>query len=244
MVAMIDAARLTEVIPPGVSLRLVEPHLYSPYAPGENTNAYDETGALAFYDKVACNRVYNRLVWGYDTADYHTLCREALRSSSEGWVLDAGCGALAFTARTYADYTARPVIFLDQSITLLRLAKARLAKLTGGVPANVVFLHGDVLHLSFIPQSFGTIICMNLLHVLEDIQGVLQDLRNVLIDGGKIVFTTLIENKRLADRYLRMWARAGEVVPRTDPQLLAEFAALGMPVEYRVKGNMAFIDYG
>jgi SAM-dependent methyltransferase len=241
---MIDAARLTEVIPPQVNLRLVEPHLYSPYAPGENTNTYDEKGALAFYDKVACNRVYNRLVWGYDTADYHTLCRAALGSSSEGWVLDAGCGALAFTARTYAHYTARPVIFLDQSITLLRLAKARLAQLAGGVPANVVFLHGDVLNLPFIPQSFGTIVCLNLLHVLEDIQGVLQDLRHVLMAGGKMVFTTLIENNRLADRYLRMWARAGEVVPRTAPQLLAEFEALGMPVAYRIQGNMAFINYG
>jgi SAM-dependent methyltransferase len=245
MVAMIDAARLTEVIPPEVTLRLVEPHLYSLYAPGDPVNSsYDRKGALAFYDKVACNRFYNRLVWGYDTADYHALCRAGLGSSSEGWVLDAGCGALAFTARTYADYTGRPVIFLDQSITLLRLAKARLAKLTGGVPANVVFLHGDVLNLPFRPQSFGTIICLNLLHVLADIRRVLQELRQVLLDGGTMSFTTLIENNRLADRYLHMWARAGEVVPRTAGQLLAEFAALGMPVEYRLQGNMAFVWYG
>jgi ubiquinone/menaquinone biosynthesis C-methylase UbiE len=245
MVAMIDAARLTEVIPPEVTLRLVEPHLYSLYAPGEPVNSsYDRKGSLAFYDKVACNRFYNRLVWGYDTTDYHALCQAALRSSSEGWVLDAGCGALAFTARTYADYTGRPVIFLDQSITLLRLAKARLVKLTGAVPANVVFLHGDVLEMPFKAQSFGTIICMNLLHVLEDIRGVLQELRRVLLDGGVMTFTTLIENRRLADRYLHMWARAGQVVPRTTPQLLAEFAALGLPVEYRVQGNMAFITYG
>jgi ubiquinone/menaquinone biosynthesis C-methylase UbiE len=244
MVAMIDAARLTEVIPPEVTLRLVEPHLYSLYAPGEPVNSsYDRKGSLAFYDKVACNRFYNRLVWGYDTTDYHTLCRAALSSSTAGWVLDAGCGALAFTARTYADYTGRPVIFLDQSITLLRLAKARLVKLTGAVPANVVFLHGDVLEMPFKAQSFGTIICMNLLHVLEDIRGVLQELRRVLLDGGVMTFTTLIENRRLADRYLHMWARAGEVVPRTAGQLLAEFAALGMPVEYRVQGNMAFITY-
>ena len=71
---MIDAARLAEILLPGVDLRLVEPHLYSPYAPGEQTNSYDETGALSFYDKVACNRVYNRLVWGYSTSDYHSLC--------------------------------------------------------------------------------------------------------------------------------------------------------------------------
>ena len=66
MLSMIDAAKLSEVMLPDVSLRLVEPHLYSPYAPGEQSNSYDHKGALSFYDRVACNRFYNRLVWGYD----------------------------------------------------------------------------------------------------------------------------------------------------------------------------------
>jgi SAM-dependent methyltransferase len=241
---MIDAARLAEIIPPEVHLRLVEPHLYSLYAPGEITTSYDRGGTLTFYDKVACNRFYNRLVWGYDTADYHSLCREALNSSTAGWVLDAGCGALAFIAQTYADYTGRPVVFLDQSMTLLTLAKSRLAQIHGRMPDNVVFLHGDALHLPFKPQSFGTIICLNLLHVLEDLQGLLQGLRKVLLAGGTMVFTTLIENRRFADRYLHMWAKAGEVVPRTAPQLEAVFAALGMPIKYRIQGSMAFITYG
>jgi ubiquinone/menaquinone biosynthesis C-methylase UbiE len=240
---MIDAARLAEILLPGVDLRLVEPHLYSPYAPGEQTNSYDETGALSFYDKVACNRIYNRLVWGYSTSDYHSLCRQALNSSADGWVLDAGCGALAFTAKTYAGYTARPVVFLDQSITLLRLAKERISQLTGAVPDNLVFLHGDVCELPFRPKSFGTIIALNLLHVLVDVPGVLRALRKVLLDEGTMSFTTLIQANRLADRYLHLWARAGELVPRTAPQLLAEFEALRMPVTYRIRGNMAFIAY-
>jgi ubiquinone/menaquinone biosynthesis C-methylase UbiE len=243
MVSTIDAARLSEILLPDVDLRLVEPHLYSPYAPGEQTNSYDDKGALSFYDQVACNRMYNRLVWGYDIGDYHSLCRQALNSSTEGWVLDAGCGALAFTAKTYAGYDQRPVIFLDQSITLLRLAKQRIVQLTGAVPDNVVFLHGDVRELPFKPKSFGTIICLNLLHVLEDVAGVLRTLRKILLDEGTIAFTTLIETNRLADRYLRMWAKAGELVPRTATQLLAIFEGLGMPITYRIRGNMAFIAY-
>jgi ubiquinone/menaquinone biosynthesis C-methylase UbiE len=242
---MLAAERLSEILLPDTNLRLIEPHLYSLYAAGEHFySSYDRKGSLAFYDKVACNRLYNRLVWGYDTADYHTLGRQALHSSTAGWVLDAGCGSLAFTAKTYAAYTARPVVFLDQSITLLTLAKTRLAQLHGGVPENAVFLHGDVLNLPFQPQSFGTIIAMNLLHVLEDIKGVLKKLREVLLDGGQMVFTTLIENNRLADKYLHLWAKAGEVIPRTAGQLLAEFAALDLPITYRLQGNMAFISYG
>jgi SAM-dependent methyltransferase len=243
MFAMIDAARLAEVIPPEVDLRLVEPHLYSLAAPGGHTNAYDQEGALAFYDKVACNRLYNRLVWGYSISEYPALCRAALNSSADGWVLDAGCGALAFTARTYAAYHERPVVFLDQSLKLLRLAKSRLAQLHRSMPENAVFLHGDVLLLPFKPKSFGTIISLNLLHVLQDIRGVLRALGKVLMDGGTMSFTTLIANHRLADRYLQAWAKAGQVVPRTPRQLLAEFEALRMPVSYRIQGNMAFITY-
>jgi ubiquinone/menaquinone biosynthesis C-methylase UbiE len=239
---MIDEERLGEVIPSGVSLRLVEPHVYSLHPAGENENSYDRFFG-SVYDLVACNRLYNRLVWGYSTAEYGRLCHEALRSSTEGWVLDAGCGSLAFTARTYVEYGERPVVMLDQSIKLLLLAKSRLAKLKGEVPANVVLLHGDALRLPFRPQSFGTIICLNLLHVLEDVRTLLLGLRGMLRDGGTISLTTLIENHRLADRYLHMCARAGELVPRDEGRLLAEFDAVEMPVECRTRGNLAFIHY-
>ena len=57
-----------------------------------------------------------------------------------------------------------------------------------------------------------------------------------------MTFTTLIENHRLADRYLHFWANAGELIPRTADQLLAEFAALNLPVSYRIQGSMAFIN--
>lgn len=241
---MIDEARLSEIILEDVSLRFVEPHIYSFYSTGETINSYNKIfGAL--YDLVACNRVYNRLVWGYSTTDYHSLCLDALRSSTDGWVLDAGCGSLAFTAKTYVNYSERPIVFLDQSIKLLMLAKSKLVKLNGKVLSNIVFLHGDVLQLPFKPQSFGTVISLNLLHVFEDedVKRVLQKLKDVLLDRGTISLTTLIENNRLADKYLHVWARAGEVVPRNASQLFAVFDTLGMPIKYLIKGNLAFIHY-
>lgn len=239
--AMIAAEKLPEIILSEVRLRLIEPNLYSVSGPGEQTNTYDQAGALAFYDKVACHWLYNRLVWGYWTSDFHKLCQKALNASTAGWVLDAGCGALAFTAKTYADYTARPVVFLDQSLTLLTLAKSRLTQLHGSLPDNAVFLHGDVLHLPFKPQSFGAIIALNLLHVLTDMKGLLQNLCKALRPGGTMLFTTLIENQRLADKYLHLWAKAGEVIPRTADQLMGEFKAVDMPVNHRIQGNMMFI---
>jgi SAM-dependent methyltransferase len=231
--------RLDEIMPRDVKLRVVEPHVYSLYSPGENTNAYDRMGSI--YDTVACNCLYNRLVWGYSVSEYHFLCLRALGLSPDGWVLDAGCGSLAFTARAYISYSTRPVVFLDQSIRLLLLAKSRLINLNGKVPDNVVFLHADVLQLPFKPKSFSTIISLNVLHCIADVQKALRELRNVLVDGGTISLTTLIENHRLADNYLRMLGKAGALIPRTADQLVAFFGEVHMPVTCRVSGNLAFL---
>ena len=239
---MIDEKRLSALISKDVSLRLVEPHIYSVYPDGENTNSYDKMGT--FYDLVLCNRFYNRLIWGYSIAEYASLTRDALESKN-GWVLDAGCGSLAFTAKTYANYSNRPIVLLDQSTKLLRLARARMVRLNGSVPGNMVFLHGNVLDLPFKPKGFRTIVSLNLLHMFEpeDIRRMLLELRNALANKGTISFTTLVKNDRLADRYINMLHKAGELYPRNIAQLLNVFDELSMPVKHQVKGNMAFIYY-
>jgi ubiquinone/menaquinone biosynthesis C-methylase UbiE len=234
---------LQTIISNEVKLRYIEPHIYSLYSDNEETNEYDRTGAAGFYDFVLCNRVYNRLVWGYPPKDYTQLCQRALNSSADGWVLDAGCGSLAFTAKAYLDYSKRPIVFLDQSINLIKRAKSRLIKLNGNVPDNMIFLHGDALELPFKPKSFDTIISINLLHVLEDIEKILNQLNRVLADGGTISFTSLVLNNRLADRYFQAIASTGAAIPRTTEQLISFFDNANMPVEYNLKGNMAYIQY-
>jgi ubiquinone/menaquinone biosynthesis C-methylase UbiE len=192
---------------------------------------------------VACNRFYNRLVWGYWTTEFHSFCLNALEAFKDGWVLDIGCGSLAFTAQTYVNYTKRPVVFLDQSIKQLQLAKSRIIRIKGDFPANLVFVHADALRLPFKPKSFKTVISLNLLHVLKDIKVLLLELTNILANGGTISLTTLVENNRLADKYLHMWGKAGELVPRSTNLLFSVFDELGISVKYHVKGNMAFINY-
>lgn len=239
---MIDKERLSEVFAKDVKLRLVEPRIYSIYSSDDIISSYDKSFG-AVYDIVACNSLYNRLIWGYWTSEFHFFCLNALKSSTDGWILDAGCGSLAFTAKTYVKHTERPVVFLDQSIKMLRLAKSRIVKLNGDVPANIVFVHGDALQLPFRSKSFSTVIALNLLHVLKNIKEVLFQFRNVLADGGKISLTTLIENNRFADKYLHMLGKADKLVPRNLKQLLAVFDELNMSVKYRIKGNMVFINY-
>jgi hypothetical protein len=68
-----DENRLAEILAEKVTLRQVEPGIYSVLAPAEASVSYDNVFGT-FYDRVACSRLYNRLVWGYSTAEYRTLC--------------------------------------------------------------------------------------------------------------------------------------------------------------------------
>ncbi|MEW6674323.1 MAG: methyltransferase domain-containing protein [Thermodesulfobacteriota bacterium] len=242
---MIDAdAKLSEIILADAPLRLVEPGIYSVYTPGGPAGAYDRFGAATVYDVIACSRLYNRLMWGYLTADYVAICKNVLAASPEGWVLDIACGSLAFTAEFYADFSSRPVLLLDQSLNLLRKGKSRLVKRRGRLPANMVFLQADALQLPFKPESFSSIISLNLLHCLEDVKTALGELKRVLTAAGSAALTTLVlSGSRWSDGYLRMLAESGALVQRNIDELLAVFDGLDMPVRHQVKGNLAFITY-
>ncbi len=226
-----------------MGLGLVEPHIFTVYNDLETKNSYD-TVFGTFYDRVACNSVYNRLIWGYSINSFDDLTQEALTWTRDGLVLDVGCGSLAFTAGTYSRHFDRPVILLDQSIKLLRIAKSRVEKINGTVPSNMVFLHGDCLQLPFKPKAFNTIIALNLLHVLSDLKSALNGLGAVLTEDGSAFFTTLVRNNRTADRYLSLCEKSGELVSREVAEIHAAFDELQVPRAHNVVGNMAFIRCG
>jgi SAM-dependent methyltransferase len=235
--------QLPALISPDTKLRLVEPHIYSAYAPGQAPPSTYDRGAK-FYDTVIGNRHYNRLMWNFAPSELNDFCREALESSTQGWVLDAACGSLVFTIQAYAGYTQRPVVLLDLSIGMLRAAKARLVKLHGDVPENLVFLQGDVLQLPFDPGSFDTLISLNVLHVLPDARGLLTGLREALAEGGTLSLTSLVANTRLGGAYLKLLRLVGEAAPARNPgQVLAAFDKLGLPVRHRVSGCMMFVRF-
>jgi ubiquinone/menaquinone biosynthesis C-methylase UbiE len=226
-----------------VKLRLIEPHVYSVCGDSDSKSSYDRRfGTL--YDRVACNPLYNRLMWGYSTATYALLTSNVLVSSKEGWVLDAACGSLAFTAETYVEYQERPIVLLDQSIKLIRIAKSRLIKLNGEVPKNMVFVQGDALDLPFNPDTFDTVISLNLIHVVDNLKGLLSGIRNVLAEMGRISFTTLVKSNNIRDKYLKFWEEKGELISRDIGDICEIFDELGMPVKYDITGSLASIRYG
>jgi ubiquinone/menaquinone biosynthesis C-methylase UbiE len=146
---MSGSSMLTEILSEDIHLSLVEPGIYSVYPIGETPGAYDHIGVSAIYDAVACNRLYNRLMWGYATKAYARFCEDAFSASPEGWILDLACGSLAFTEKAYATLSNRPVVFLDQSLKLLRKGKSRIEKQKGSISENMFFLHADARRLPF-----------------------------------------------------------------------------------------------
>jgi len=234
---------LSEVLVRNAALKLIEPYIYSVSSNIEVVTAYD-TKFGYIYDWVACNPLYNRLIWGYSVSKFASLAHDALTSSKDGNVLDLGCGSLAFTAKTYIQHSDRPVVLLDQSLKMLRIAKSRLKKLIGNVPDNMVFLHADALQLPFQQKSFKTIISQNLLHCIADTKKLLIGLKNVIFEDGRMYFTTLVKGNRLADRYLQALADGGKLISRNIEDHQKTFNQLGMSIKYDIEGNMAFIYYG
>ena len=241
---MYNQSKLFEIISENVNISQIEPDIFSVYSTGDSLGVYDSAGASTIYDMVACNRLYNWIMWGYSIKDYATLCKAMLFSSSEGWVLDLACGSLAFTAEIYANCLNRPIVFLDQSLKLLRKGKLRIEKLKDKIPENMFFLHADALQLPFKANIFNTIISFNLLHCIDDIKTVLKETKRVLTIDGNSAFTTLVQSNRWSNRYLSMLAGSGALISRSFDEVLSVFNDMEMKVTHEIKGNLAFVKCG
>ena len=172
---------------------------------------------------------------------FSQIATEALHSYQDGPVLDIGCGSLAFTAKTYSQYTERPVILMDQSLKMLRMAKTKLMKQNGKIPGNLVFLHADALQLPFQENIFTTILSENLLHCLGDTSILLKQLKTIISKNGKMYFTTLVRANRFADKYLEALADSGKLISRTVADHKKVFEQFGLSAKYETTGNILVI---
>jgi SAM-dependent methyltransferase len=239
--ASADAAKwIEDVMADGYPLRQLEDRLFSVLPEGTAGNAYD--GRARAYDRMIGSRLYNRIAWGTSPADYRRFARRAVESARGGWFLDAGCGTLLLTADAYLAAPSRPIVVLDQSLGMLERARERV--LGGGkrLPPHVVFLQGDLLDLPFRPGAFRTVMSMGMLHLFAGAGPLAASLESLLLPDGGLFLTSLVENGRLGDRYLRLLHRRGEVAePRTAAALEAQLrGAVRQSLDYTVTGNMAY----
>lgn len=224
----------------GCIIRLVEDDIYSALPDVPHKHLYDRRAAA--YDSVVSTWLYNRLMWGTSPLDYIAFAREAVVSHPAGRMLDAGCGSLLFTAQVYLA-SDRQVIAFDQSLRMLKRARARLIELAGSVPDRILLLQADLSNLVFRPEKFHTILCMNVLHQFAGAAELIPKLRALLANGGELYLTSLVSSGRyIGDRWLGTLYRTGEFVrPRSGVELNKLLDdSLGRAVSYRMKGNMAF----
>jgi SAM-dependent methyltransferase len=218
------------------TVRLIEDDIYSVLPDTSVQHHYDKRATL--YDSVVRTWLYNFVMWGTSPSHYVEFARQALDSSREGMFLDAGCGSLLFTARLYVD-SPRRILAFDQSLAMLRRARERLRKLSGGVPEHIRLLQADLNDLPFRRTSFRTVLCLNVLHQFADARALVAGLNELLSESGHLYLTSLIANNRIiGDWYLKALYRTGEFVsPRSERELRELF----VNAFYVEKGNMAFI---
>ncbi|HKO97426.1 MAG TPA: class I SAM-dependent methyltransferase [Pyrinomonadaceae bacterium] len=225
-------------------IRQVDDDIYSALPDVPHKHLYDKRAAA--YDSVVSTWLYNRLMWGTSPHDYIAFAREAIGSHPAACILDAGCGSMLFTAQVYIA-SDRQVIAFDQSLRMLRRARARLRDLAGAVPDRIILLQADLSDLVFRPRRFQTIFCMNVLHQLAGAAELIPKLRVLLAEGGQLYLTSLVSNGRVVgDRWLRTLYKTGEFVsPRSGVELNKLLQdSLDEGVSFRMKGNMAFATVG
>jgi len=222
------------------TLREVESRIYSVLPTNKSGSDYD-TQFGYIYDLIACNPIYNRIIWGYPVKIFSEIAIEALQSSESGALMDIGCGSLAFTAKIYSQFTKRPVILVDQSLKMLRMAKSRLMKQNNKIPENLILLHADALQLPFRENIFTTILSENLLHCLNDTSIFLKQSKSIVSAKGSMYFTTLVKAGRLADKYLTALADSNKLVSRTVADHQKVFMQLDLTAKFETTGNILVI---
>jgi SAM-dependent methyltransferase len=200
---------------------------------GEDGAPYDRHAQL--YDQLVGNRVYNRLLWGTDPAQYVAFAREALEAG-DGPFLDAGCGSAVFTADAYRA-SGRPIVLSDLSLAMLEKAAGRL----DGAP--VALVQADITALPFTPGSFETVACFAMLHVLGDPWAALAALRPQLAPGGRLFASMLVSDRAVGRGYQRLLRRAGEFGPARSAAALESAAREVFDGEVSVErtGSMAWL---
>src|SRR5204862_6558261 len=158
----------------------------------------------AMYDLIVGTNLYHKLIWGTTSQSYTEFARQAITSIPNGIIVDAGCGSLLFTAPLYLEMD-RQVIAFDQSLEMLKHARKRLIKLAGSIPNHITLLQADLLDLPFQLSCFDICLSLNVVHMFDDLDGLIKILSSLTKDTGHLFITSLIRNDRmLGDLYLKL----------------------------------------
>lgn len=203
---------------------------------------YDRIGRV--YDPLIRTTAYNRIVWRSSPVEYRAFAERVFSDRRTGAHVELGCGGLAFTAGLYREDRGRPVILVDQSLVMLRIARGRLIDRDGRLPSHVVLARGDARELRASGAIASTVLAMLVLHVVDDGPGFLSTL-NSLADpecatlGVASIFRG---GSRRGDAWLRVFEATHELTGRSLPEIeRMTSAAIPGVLTAETSGSMSFL---
>ena len=132
-------------------------------------------------------------------------------------------------------------MLVDLSRAMLERAAQRIAEAAGTaceLPAHVRLLQADIHDLPFGAGKQDTVLGLGLLHLFDDLPGLVEPLQDQLRDGGACYLSGLVGETRRGARYLRLLHRAGE---SATPRTAADLADLLPAATVHTMGCMAFV---
>jgi len=132
------------------------------------------------FETIANNKVYN----GTGKAVAEEICEDDN-------VLECACGTGAISK--YIAPKCRSLIATDQSGNMMKEAYMKCKDF-----GNVKFGYSDIMHLRFRDGRFDKVVAGNVIHLLDDPQGALEELLRVCKSGGKVIIPTYINDDKNA----------------------------------------------
>lgn len=119
-------------------------------------------------------------------------------------VLDIACGpgnySRPFAKNVKGDNSSGLVVGLDLSWPMLKNARRTLVMKPH---PNLAFIHANVTHWPFLPESFDCIHCSGALHLFPDIASVFKSIGASLKPGGIFVGSTYIKKNNPIERLVK-----------------------------------------
>jgi ubiquinone/menaquinone biosynthesis C-methylase UbiE len=206
---------------------------------------YDRIAPL--YDFVLGTDVYNRALWKTTPAAYRAFATRVFDSRPTGTHVEIGCGSLLFTSHVYESDRGRPAILIDQSIEMLRRARARLEKPTGGFPSHVVLARGDVRTLDFPGGTATTALSAFVMHVLDDPAPLLRALSRVAQPANStIAVSSIFKSGGRSNVALALLHAAKELAIPRSLAMIEQMMRAQIPgvLETTVDGSVALLTVG
>lgn len=161
------------------------------------------------------------------------ITREYLSSNSQ--VLEFGCGS-GGTAILHSPYV-KNILATDLSSRMIEIARQKAIKSGAN---NVCFKQGTLDSISLKDESFDAVLGLNVLHLLEDVDGAIKKVYQLLKKGGTFISSTsLIGEVNVIFRFLIFAMQHLGLAPYvscfTRNQLITKLVKAGFDIELEWK---------